>query len=380
MRGKRRSTVSAFTALVALLAAIPAAAQDDEEQQLESVRRAIAELEQRLERQMVERNDTAEALKRIELEIAASRKALERNEAEADEARRAAEAVAASRRAVDERVAAERAALAEQVRVTYMNGRAERLKLLLSQESAADFGRMSVYYDYFNRSRAERIRTVAAELAELERLEAEAVRLAAELEALGRERAAELEALDRARAERSALLAGLDRSIQAGGGELERLRDEESRLVELVTELGKVMAAYPVNSEEPFPRLKGRLTWPVQGEIEGAFGRRRDGGLTWNGVLLAAERGTPVRAVYHGRVAFADWLHGLGLLLVVDHGDGYMTLYGHNDALLKEPGDVVRPGEPIAEVGTTGGRTSPGLYFELRHQGDPVDPTAWMAN
>src|SRR5690606_412162 len=295
-------------------------------------------------------------------------------------ARRDAEAVAAERRAVGERVAAERAALAEQVRITYINGRAERLKLLLSQESPADFGRMSVYYDYFNRSRAERIRGVAAELAELERLGAEAARLAGELDALGRDRGAELEALDRARAERSAVLDELDAALQAGGGELERLRDEESRLVELVTELGKVMAAFPVNSEEPFPRLKGRLSWPVAGEIETRFGQRRGAGVSSTGVLLAADEGSAVRAIYHGRVAFADWLHGLGLLLVVDHGDGYMSRYGHNDALLKEPGDWVRPGEPIAQVGTTGGRQSPALYFEIRHRGEPVDPNAWMAN
>src|SRR5690606_26432194 len=183
-------------------------------------------------------------------------------EAETAEARRKADAVAANRSAARERVAAEQAALAEQVRVTYMNGRAERLKLVLSQESPADFGRMSVYYDYFNRSRAERIRTVAAELGALERLADEASSVAAELEALGRARAAEVAALDRSLAERHALLAELDVSIREGGGELERLRAEELRLIELVTELGKVLAAYPVNSEEPFPQLKGRLTWP----------------------------------------------------------------------------------------------------------------------
>ena len=374
------SALSACAALAALLAGFAASAQNDEERELEAVRRAISELEQRLERQATLRDTAAEALRRLELDIAASRKAVERIEADTAKARRDADAVAAQRRAASERVAAERAALAEQVRIAYVNGRAERLKLLLSQENPADFGRMSVYYAYFNRSRAETVRTVAAQADELARLEAEAARLAAELEALGRERSAEVAALERARAERRELLAGLDASLRQGGDELERLRDEERRLVELVTELGKVMAAFPVNSEEPFPRLKGRLAWPVPGEIERAFGQRRGAGGASTGVLLSAREGTPVRAVYHGRVAFADWLHGLGLLLVVDHGDGYMSLYGHNDALLKEPGDWVRPGEPIAEVGTTGGRTSPALYFEIRHDGKPVDPHAWMAN
>lgn len=380
MRTERGPAIAACAALAALVVACAASAQRDEERELEAVRRAITELEQRLERQTTERDAAADALKRLELDIAASRQAVERIEAETAEARRKADAVAAERRAVGARVEAERAALAEQIRITYVNGRAERLKLLLSQENPADFGRMSVYYDYFNRARAERVRTVAAEVEKLERLEAEAARLAAELEALASDRSAELEALDRARAERAELLASLDASIREGGGELERLRDEERRLVDLVTELGKVMAAFPVNSEEPFPRLKGRLAWPVTGKIESAFGQRRATGAPSTGVLLAAEQGAPVRAVYHGRVVFADWLHGLGLLLVVDHGDGYMTLYGHNDALLKEPGDWVRPGEPVAQVGTTGGRSSPALYFEIRHDGEPVDPNAWIAN
>jgi septal ring factor EnvC (AmiA/AmiB activator) len=101
--------------------------------------------------------------------------------------------------------------------------------------------------------------------------------------------------------------------------------------------------------------------------------------VKWSGVLLEAAAGTPVRAVYHGRVAYADWLPGLGLLMIVDHGGGYMTLYGHNEALLKESGDWVEPGEPIAQVGDTGGQARPGLYFEIRLKGEPVNPHPWIA-
>ena len=375
-----RSAVLLRVLLAALLLfAGPAAGQRDEQAELDGVRRRIGELERRLERQNAERGETAAALRRVELEIGAARQALDALEAKAEDARRRAAALAAARGAADERLAAERALLAEQLRVAYLNGRAELLKLVLSQESPADFGRMMVYYDYFSRARSARIRVVAADLDEARRLEAEAEAVAAELGALAAERAAEVAALERSRAERSALLAELDTSIAAAGGELERLRDEERRLVELVTELGNLLAGFPVDSEEPFERLKGRLAWPVAGEIEADYGQRRSGGLRWNGVLLSAPAGTPVRAVYHGRVAFADWLQGLGLLMVLDHGDGYMSLYGHNDALLKEPGDWVRPGEPIAEVGTTGGRRDAALYFEIRHRGEPVNPRAWIA-
>src|SRR5690606_973826 len=139
-------------------------------------------------------------------------------------------------------------------------------------------------------------------------------------------------------------------------------------------------AAFPVAADEPFPKLKGKLPWPVQGRLTGDYGEPRDGGpLKWNGVLVEAERGTPVRAIYHGRVVFAEWLAGLGLLLIVDHGDGFMSLYGHNDALLKEAGDWVAPGEPIAQVGDSGGQARVGLYFEIRRDGEPVNPHQWIA-
>ena len=140
------------------------------------------------------------------------------------------------------------------------------------------------------------------------------------------------------------------------------------------------MAGFPVDADEPFSRLKGKLAWPVQGRVAGDFGQPRGAGpVKWNGVLLEAPAGTPVRAVYHGRVAFADWLQGLGLLVIVDHGGGYMSLYGHNEALLKESGDWVEPGESIAQVGDTGGQARPGLYFEIRLNGEPVNPNPWIA-
>jgi septal ring factor EnvC (AmiA/AmiB activator) len=140
------------------------------------------------------------------------------------------------------------------------------------------------------------------------------------------------------------------------------------------------MAGFPVDTDEPFPNAKGKLAWPVQGRIVGSYGQTRGAGpVKWSGVLLEAAAGTPVRAVYHGRVAFADWLAGLGLLVIVDHGSGYMSLYGHNEALLKEAGDWVGPGEPIAQAGDTGGRARAGLYFELRLNGEPIDPNPWIA-
>ena len=370
-----------FAALLAavVVAVPPLWAQSDEERELEAVRRELGALEQRLSRQSEQRGRVEQELRQAELEISAARAELERIDGRLGEQQRRAAEVAAESSAAERRLAAERAALAEQVRLSYVNGRQEALKLLLSQESPASFGRMLVYYDYFSRARSEHVAAVAAEAVELGRLTDEAERVNAELTALRETQAAELASLDRSRDRREALLAELDESIAAAGGEITRLREEEQRLARLVTELGEALAAFPVNSEEPFPRLKGRLPWPVTGEIVRNFGADRGGGIRWSGVLLESERGAPVRAVYHGRVAFADWLAGLGLLLIIDHGDGYMTLYGHNDVLLKEPGDWVAPGEPIGRVGDTGGRSAPSLYFEISREGKPIDPREWVA-
>ena len=228
-----------------------------------------------------------------------------------------------------------------------MTGREELFKLLLSQESPAALGRMLVYFDYYNRARSARIddgRRRARRSSPT--LEQETARVETELAALEAAQAREVAALERSRDERRAAVAKLDADIRDGTAAVAKLRAEEQRLADLVSALSELMAGFPVETDEPFASLKGKLAWPVQGKLAGDYGQPRGAGpVKWNGVLLEATAGTPVRAVYHGRVAFADWLQGLGLLVIVDHGGGYMSLYGHNEALLKESGDWVEPGE-----------------------------------
>ncbi|HEY9183360.1 MAG TPA: peptidoglycan DD-metalloendopeptidase family protein, partial [Gammaproteobacteria bacterium] len=281
----------------------------------------------------------------------------------------------------NQRLAAERTALARQVRLHYMTGREELFKLLLSQESPATLGRMLVYFDYYNRARTMRIAAVSTELAKLDELESATARVEEELTALEAKQATELEALERSRDDRRAAVAKLDAEIRDANSAAAKLKSEERRLTEVVKRLAELAAGFPVDNEEPFSRVKGKLAWPVQGRLAGDYGQPRGAGgpVKWTGVLLEAGAGTPVRAVYHGRVAFADWLQGLGLLVIVDHGGGYMSLYGHNEALLKESGDWVEPGETIAQVGDSGGQARPGLYFEIRYNGEPVNPHPWIA-
>lgn len=354
--------------------------QGDAERELERVRAEIEAVNDELASRLRSRDANTQALESIERERASTTRELADLDARTRELEARGRALTEQIAAAGRRLGAERGALAEQVRMSYMTGRRELVKLLLSQDSPATLGRMIVYYDYVNRARSKRIAAVRAELESLERLTAESEQVRTRLAAVRAETETELARLERQRGERAAVVARLEDSIASAGAELESLEREERRLAELVERLGEATAAFPVDVDEPFGELKGRLAWPVPGRLASAFGGPRNGGpMRWNGVVLESPSGTPVRAVHAGRVAFSDWLPGLGLLVIVDHGGGYMSLYGYNQALYKEAGDWVAPGEPIAQVGDTGGQPQPSLYFEIRHAGDPIDPRAWVA-
>ena len=174
------------------------------------------------------------------------------------------------------------------------------------------------------------------------------------------------------------MLASLEAQSHTRAQNLERLKSEQAGLEKLLRELRAAMARFPVEGNDAFTRLRGQLNWPVSGQLVARFGDARAGGVRWDGVLVATERGTPVRAVCAGRVIYADWLPGLGLLAIVDHGDGYLSLYGHNDRLLKAAGETVAAGDTIAAAGDSGGSSRPELYFEIRKAGKPVDPRPWF--
>ena len=238
--------------------------------------------------------------------------------------------------------------------------------MLLSQEDPATLGRMLVYYSYFGRARAAKIAEIQGIVAELEEE-------AAEAEAAERERLAALEAesrqqlssVDAARNERSRALKAMNAQIKNRNDSIAKLKREAAALEKLVADLRRAMSDLPPTGGQAFEKVRGRLNWPVAGKITARFGQSRGGGLKWNGVMIEAARGTPVKALYDGRIAYADWLPGMGLLVIVDHG-GYMSLYAHNEQLYKAVGRRVSGGEAISTVGDTGGRSVPGLYLEIR--------------
>jgi len=174
------------------------------------------------------------------------------------------------------------------------------------------------------------------------------------------------------------VLASLTAESNSHAQNLERLKDQQSGLEKLLKELRRAIERFPIDNNDAFAHLRGKLAWPVPGKLVARFGEPRAGGVKWDGVLVATERGAPVRAVYGGRVIYADWLPGLGLLTIVDHGEGYMSLYGHNERLYKAAGERVNAGDTLASAGDSGGSNRPELYFEIRKGGKAVDPRPWF--
>jgi len=381
---KIRHSLKLIAALAGILLAPQVPAQDDglaqiKERELEEVRERISNLKDALDERATERDRITADLQAAE--VRASEKRLQLQELERQKAfsEKRLEELDARRRAREAELEEEIGQLSAQVRAAYTSGSQERIKLLLNQHDPASLGRLMTYYRYFSDYRRDNIDAVTGHLEELAELRRQASDEQQRLSELADSRQAELEQLDAAQEERRVLLAALKTRMQEAGAEMERLAAQEQDLARLIIELTSILADYPITSEEPFSALRGQLTWPVSGRLVHDFGQPRAGGaMTWNGVVLAAPRGREVRAVYHGRVVFADWLDGMGLLVIVDHGEGFMTLYGYNESTLKSTGDWVAPGDAIATVGESGGQLDSGLYFEIRQGTKPVNPRTWV--
>lgn len=267
------------------------------------------------------------------------------------------------------------------LRTAYAMGRADGLRMLLNQQDPLRASRVMSYFAYFNRERVRGLQRVEASVARLTALAREAALEAGRLQALASAQEAARTRLEAVKQQRAAVLAGLERAILDREQALAGLSRDAENLKLLVARLrarAQIQAELEVQ-REPFAARQGRLAWPVlQGRLRAGFAANGAvPGLTGDGVLLAAREGEEVRAVYDGRVVYADWLLGFGMLLVIDHGDGYTSFYGHNEALLKEVGEWVSADEVIALSGNSGGRDEPVLYFAIRRHGEPVDPALW---
>ena len=347
---------------------------------LEAVRDQIAHITRQVRLGQAERDRLTRQLRATEESVGKAQATLDdlRQQRQAGAARRAELQSDEHQRAAD--LASNRTALAGQLRAAYLIGREEPLKLLLNQRDPAQAGRMFVYYSYFGRARAARIHAIEADLQRIGQLDGQLQAQDAKLAGLQQAQEAQVSALEQARSHRVQVLASISAQTQTRAARLGRLRQQQSDLESLLAQLRRAAASLPPEDRghSPFARLRGRLARPVAGRVIASYGQVRAGGLKWDGDLFATQRNAPVHAVSQGRVVYADWLAGLGLLIIIDHGGGYMSLYGHNQRLYESVGQRVTAGQTIAQAGDSGGSARPELYFEIRKDGKPVDPRLWV--
>ena len=274
-----------------------------------------------------------------------------------------------------------RARFEAELQVAYMAGRQQRIKLLLSQEEPAAIGRMLVYHGYFARARGEHIQLLQASLQQLQDIEMALDEQQTETARLRQQQADKSASLVEQQDSRRQVMAQLQAQMQSRTTQLGTLQQDQQRLQKLVQSLTLALQEIPQDDTQytSLRQLKGKLRWPVAGRITRSFGAKEaQGSLQTRGVQIATQTGVDVQAIARGRVAFSDWLRGFGLLLILDHGEGYMSLYGQNRSLYKEMGEWVERGETIAAAGDSGGQSAAGLYLELRKNGKPFNPAPWF--
>jgi septal ring factor EnvC (AmiA/AmiB activator) len=370
-----------FAALL-LMAAPPLLFADDidaAKAQLEQLRQRIGKLQSTLDSAQKTRQALLQELRSTERRIGRAALDLRQVSKALQQQRQRLDRLRSERSDQQRNLAVQQEALRKQVRSAYAMGRQERVKILLNQQDPVMVSRIMVYYDYLNQARIERAREIDRILEMLRRTEAQIALEEGRLLELRKKKENDIQHLELARVGRQEVMTALTADIRSKGKELSGLQTDEKGLQELLQRLRRELAERPVDSvtRKPFRALKGKMKWPSRGVLAARFGADKGSGLRWDGVVISAQEGSEVRAVYHGRVVFADWLRGFGLLLIIDHGNGYMTLYGHNQALFKETGEWVEAEEPVALVGSSGGRLKTGLYFEVRYEGRPVNPKAW---
>lgn len=349
---------------------------------VEALRERISEVQQRLAAERKRHDRTSDELARIEQRIGRITGELQRIDQRIAETRKRLDQLDQRHEALSARLERHRDTLASQLRAAYRLGRRPGLRLLLGQDDPAAAARALGYYAYFNEARIDAMDKANALLEQLATVTRETQAAKQQLASDRQTMTARRQELEQARSERRELLASLERSIASDDARLERLKERRAQLEQLLQELESVVEDMPAAplEKEPFASLSGSLPWPVQGPLRAQFGSARaEGRMQWKGLVIGAEAGAPVHAVHYGRVVFANWLSGFGQLIIIDHRQGHLTLYGFNQQLLRSTGDWVAPGEVIARVGESGGRDQPALYFEIRRQGEPVDPKPWLA-
>ncbi len=362
-----------------LVAAQSGGEKANAESRLETVRKEISILQKNLEKSRAELASEHALLREVDIKIQVAN--LEFRNLEQQRRSHQDELASLERQRDDYLIRLQRRhdQLADQVRASYRLDSQSRLKLIFNQASPAQLGRMLAYYEYINRAQILKISGLKEALTTLNTMQQSIAQELSRLEAVQIEQRVVLDQLDRQRQQRKTLLAKLDQQIGSEETRLRELERNQQDLETLLERLNDVLADIPADLGKHLgiAQQKGQIPMPIEGPVRHPFGQSRGGGLHWQGWLIGAEAGSEVSAVAYGRVAFADWLRGYGLLIIIDHGEGFMSLYGHNESLLYEVGDWVEPGDIISVIGVRTANDQ-GLYFELRKNGKSIDPAAWL--
>ena len=409
-----------FRALALVLLAsltVPAFADDkaQTQKQLEAARADVAELKKLLEKLQQEKSGVQKELQRTEKEMGGLEKQVKGLEGELKKSEEELKRLDQEKKKLQQSRLEQQRLIGIQARAAYQGGQQEYLKLLLNQQNPEKFSRTLTYYDYLSQARLEQLATFNETLRQLANVEQD---IANQQNQLNEQKSAldgRREQLAEARKERQLALAKLNKDLSARDQKLKARQQEQAQLGNVLKTIEATLARQAREAAEArklalaaeqarpkgekagpgadgplvsssgatyggnFASARGKLPWPVNGRLAARFGTARGGDerTKWDGVLISAGAGSQVHAVHGGRVVFADWLRGAGLLVILDHGNGYLSLYGHNQSLLKDAGQIVKAGEAIATVGTSGGQNTPALYFAIRQQGRPSDPAQW---
>lgn len=352
-------------------------AQDYETKDLKRLRAHIQTLQADLAQSHREKDTLFTALKRVEQAINHGTQQLVKLDQQLVNQNKHLEALKTKYNHLQADRSHQRKIFARQIRSAYIVSHQRTLKLLLSQQNLASLGRALTYFNYFHHSQSQHIAQISQALKALEKLRVAIQDRQTHLLWLRDQIAQKQKSLKTNYQTQSQVLNQLESEIREKNTKLQTMRENERILEQIVASLDAQLSDIP--NIQPFQHLRGNLLWPCQGPIIQSFSTPlAEGEYLSQGIIIAAKEGDSVRAVFHGRVAFANWLRGYGLLLIIDHGDGYMTLYGHNRSLFKEVGDWVDTGEIVAQAGRSGGHQKIGVYFELRYQGKPIDPLSWL--
>ncbi|KKO49744.1 metallopeptidase [Arsukibacterium sp. MJ3] len=351
--------------------------QVQQQQELQQVQQQIKTTERQLKRQQQQLNKSAKQLQQSDRALAKASALLLNTEQQLADLKQRGQQLLNREQQLKTELQQQQDLLAAQLKSAYSLGQHDYTRLLLNQQDTGKLERLLTYYQYFNRARVKQLAEINNTVLELEQVMQELAGQQQQLQSTLFEQQQQQQQLLSVKTEQQQAVKQLQTVLKEQGNQLNYLRQNESSLQNTIDQL----RALAERSRELLGLVanKGKLRWPLNGPLLQGFGENRQGGMRSRGILIQGREGNPVQAIADGRVIYADWLKGYGWVIVLDHGEGFMSLYGHNQNILKQPGEQIIAGETIASVGISGGQANAGLYFEIREKGDAVNPLPWLS-